>query len=160
MQIHVHSTKKRANMLKYIVMAVDSPSLYLQVACTNWKRIMFVLKQGKPYPDPASIDPSFVHGANKLNLLKHLQTSERKVCLFHVSPGKYVTIISVWNPPTNPSLKKKMQCRCSVCWHFKFLYAILKCLHSLPWKHKMLNISLWLSKCWTDKNHCLVFSCN
>ncbi|KAM6908923.1 carbohydrate sulfotransferase 12-like [Xenentodon cancila] len=64
-----------------------------KVACTNWKRIMFVLKQGKPYPDPASIDPSFVHGANKFNSLKHLQTSEQKERL-----KKYTKFLFVRNP--------------------------------------------------------------
>ncbi|RVE60569.1 hypothetical protein OJAV_G00182310 [Oryzias javanicus] len=49
-----------------------------KVACTNWKRIMFILRCGKPYPDPITIDPSLVHGQNKFNVLKNAEILERR----------------------------------------------------------------------------------
>uniref|UniRef100_A0A3B3BR23 Carbohydrate sulfotransferase n=1 Tax=Oryzias melastigma TaxID=30732 RepID=A0A3B3BR23_ORYME len=44
-----------------------------KVACTNWKRIMFILRHGKPYPDPITIDQSLVHGHNKFKVLENLK---------------------------------------------------------------------------------------
>ncbi|KAF7231497.1 carbohydrate sulfotransferase 12 [Nothobranchius furzeri] len=48
-----------------------------KVACTQWKRIMLALKLGKPYPDLLSIDPSVVHGTNRLSYLNDFDTNER-----------------------------------------------------------------------------------
>uniref|UniRef100_A0A3Q3X931 Carbohydrate sulfotransferase n=1 Tax=Mola mola TaxID=94237 RepID=A0A3Q3X931_MOLML len=43
-----------------------------KVACTNLKRIMFVLRMGKPYQDPMSIPGNMVHPTSKLTYLSDL----------------------------------------------------------------------------------------
>uniref|UniRef100_A0A8D3DIN1 Carbohydrate sulfotransferase n=1 Tax=Scophthalmus maximus TaxID=52904 RepID=A0A8D3DIN1_SCOMX len=50
-----------------------------KVACTNWKRVMFVLNQSEPYPDPMSIDDDIVHLPNKLTLLNSFPRTEMKL---------------------------------------------------------------------------------
>ncbi|KAM6908924.1 carbohydrate sulfotransferase 12-like [Xenentodon cancila] len=40
-----------------------------KVACSNWKRVMFTLKNDKPYGDLSSIDREFVHTPNLFPLL-------------------------------------------------------------------------------------------
>ncbi|XP_015228847.1 PREDICTED: carbohydrate sulfotransferase 12-like [Cyprinodon variegatus] len=52
----------------------DSPL----VACSNWKRVMFVLKKGKPYDDPSSISKTSVHEFSKLRYLTQFNSTERK----------------------------------------------------------------------------------
>ena len=52
---------------------------YLQVACTNWKRVMFVLKQGEPYQDPSPISRYVVHAPGKFPLLNSFPRIEIKV---------------------------------------------------------------------------------
>ncbi|KAM6909348.1 carbohydrate sulfotransferase 12-like [Xenentodon cancila] len=52
-----------------------------KVACSNWKRVMFVLNYNKPYPDPASIDREFVHTPDMFPLLSHYPKTEIKVKL-------------------------------------------------------------------------------
>uniref|UniRef100_A0A3Q2EI07 Carbohydrate sulfotransferase n=1 Tax=Cyprinodon variegatus TaxID=28743 RepID=A0A3Q2EI07_CYPVA len=42
-----------------------------KVACTNWKRIMYVLKKGKPYIDPAAVPPNAVHQTKALKYLSN-----------------------------------------------------------------------------------------
>ncbi|KAF6715884.1 Carbohydrate sulfotransferase 12 [Oryzias melastigma] len=49
-----------------------------KVACTNWKRIMFILRRGKPYPDPITIDQSLVHGHNKFKVLENVEILEKR----------------------------------------------------------------------------------
>ncbi|KAM4536988.1 carbohydrate sulfotransferase 12-like [Odontesthes bonariensis] len=52
-----------------------------KVACTHWKRVMYALKQSKPYPDLVSIPPSAVHQTKKLDYLRDLPKPEREVKL-------------------------------------------------------------------------------
>ncbi|XP_034424539.1 carbohydrate sulfotransferase 12-like isoform X2 [Hippoglossus hippoglossus] len=61
-----------------------------KVACTNWKRVMFVLKQGEPYQDPSSISGSMVHVPGKLPLLKSLPRIEIKAKLKHYTKFLFV----------------------------------------------------------------------
>uniref|UniRef100_A0A3Q2CFE0 Carbohydrate sulfotransferase n=1 Tax=Cyprinodon variegatus TaxID=28743 RepID=A0A3Q2CFE0_CYPVA len=49
-----------------------------KVACSNWKRVMFVLKKGKPYDDPSSISKTSVHEFSKLRYLTQFNSTERK----------------------------------------------------------------------------------
>lgn len=42
---------------------------YQQVAYTNWKRVMFVLNNSKPYQDPTSIPGDLVHIPDKFTYL-------------------------------------------------------------------------------------------
>ncbi|XP_062300466.1 carbohydrate sulfotransferase 12-like [Scomber scombrus] len=61
-----------------------------KVACTNWKRVMFVLKQGEPYVDPMSISGDLVHMANELTQLNSFPRTEIKVKLKHYSKFMFV----------------------------------------------------------------------
>lgn len=56
-------------------------SLNLQVACTNWKRVLFVLTQRKPYPDPMSLPAEFIHNSVNFTLLSSFPKAEMKVSL-------------------------------------------------------------------------------
>ncbi|KAF1380485.1 hypothetical protein PFLUV_G00164220 [Perca fluviatilis] len=47
-----------------------------KVACTNWKTVMFVLNQSKPYPDPKSINVDLVHDIDKLVYLNAFPREE------------------------------------------------------------------------------------
>ncbi|XP_072232268.1 carbohydrate sulfotransferase 12-like [Leuresthes tenuis] len=49
-----------------------------KVACTHWKRVLYALKQSKPYPDLLSIHPSVVHQTNKLDYLRDVPKPERE----------------------------------------------------------------------------------
>ncbi|XP_047192767.1 carbohydrate sulfotransferase 12-like [Scophthalmus maximus] len=61
-----------------------------KVACTNWKRVMFVLNQSEPYPDPMSIDDDIVHLPNKLTLLNSFPRTEMKAKLKHYTKFLFV----------------------------------------------------------------------
>ncbi|XP_037532664.1 carbohydrate sulfotransferase 12-like [Nematolebias whitei] len=61
-----------------------------KVACTNWKRVMIVLNQSEPYPDPLSIDPDSVHIRNKFTLLNTFSKMEIKVKLRHYTKFLFV----------------------------------------------------------------------
>ncbi|XP_038146078.1 carbohydrate sulfotransferase 12-like [Cyprinodon tularosa] len=61
-----------------------------KVACSNWKRVMFVLKKGKPYDDPASIDPINVHRISKLQYLTQFNSTERKNRLMNYTKFMFV----------------------------------------------------------------------
>uniref|UniRef100_A0A8C4EJA8 Carbohydrate sulfotransferase n=1 Tax=Dicentrarchus labrax TaxID=13489 RepID=A0A8C4EJA8_DICLA len=52
-----------------------------KVACTNWKRVMFVLNQSEPYHDPMSIPGDLVHMHSKYTLLNSFPRIEMKVSL-------------------------------------------------------------------------------
>ncbi|XP_074479755.1 carbohydrate sulfotransferase 12-like [Sebastes fasciatus] len=72
-----------------------------KVACTNWKRIMYVLKQGKPYPDLNSISSDLVHQYGVIPLLKSFPKPERKAKLKHytkflVVRDTFVRLISAY----------------------------------------------------------------
>ncbi|XP_059211309.1 carbohydrate sulfotransferase 12-like [Centropristis striata] len=64
-----------------------------KVACTNWKRVMFALNQGEPYPDPKSISGALVHMPNKLTLLNSFPRHEIKAKLKH-----YIKFLFVRDP--------------------------------------------------------------
>ncbi|XP_015251942.1 PREDICTED: carbohydrate sulfotransferase 12-like [Cyprinodon variegatus] len=61
-----------------------------KVACSNWKRVMFVLKKGEPYDDPASIDPINVHRISKLQNLTQFNSTERKNRLMNYTKFMFV----------------------------------------------------------------------
>ncbi|XP_053272615.1 carbohydrate sulfotransferase 12-like [Pleuronectes platessa] len=61
-----------------------------KVACTNWKRVMYVLKHGEPYQDPSSIYDQYVHGLGNLRLLSNHTRIERKAKLKHYTKFLFV----------------------------------------------------------------------
>ncbi|XP_070710885.1 carbohydrate sulfotransferase 12-like [Pempheris klunzingeri] len=61
-----------------------------KVACTNWKRVMFVLNQSEPYHDPMSIPADLVHIPNKLTLLNSFPRIELKAKLKHYTKFLFV----------------------------------------------------------------------
>ncbi|XP_037540089.1 carbohydrate sulfotransferase 12-like [Nematolebias whitei] len=64
-----------------------------KVACTNWKRVMFVLNQSEPYPDPLSIDSEFIHEKVKFTHLSDFSKMEIKVKL-----SQYTKFLFVRDP--------------------------------------------------------------
>ncbi|KAF7657392.1 hypothetical protein LDENG_00027580 [Lucifuga dentata] len=63
---------------------------YAQVASTNWKRFMFILKQGEPYKDPMSIPGHLVHHYNKLTHLSSFPKPEQKARLKYYTKFLFV----------------------------------------------------------------------
>ncbi|KAM3590290.1 uncharacterized protein V6R79_007083 [Siganus canaliculatus] len=61
-----------------------------KVACTNWKRVMFVLNLTKPYPDPMSVSRDLVHEPNRLTLLNSFPRTEIKAKLKHYTKFLFV----------------------------------------------------------------------
>lgn len=61
-----------------------------KVACSNWKRVMFVLKKGKPYDDPSSIDRFSIHHVGKLIYLKQFNSAERERRLMEYTKFMFV----------------------------------------------------------------------
>ncbi|XP_034713269.1 carbohydrate sulfotransferase 12-like [Etheostoma cragini] len=61
-----------------------------KVACTNWKRVMFALKQSKPYPDPMSINVDLVHKIDKLIYLNTFSKTEIEGKLKHYTKFLFV----------------------------------------------------------------------
>ncbi|XP_040887179.1 carbohydrate sulfotransferase 12-like isoform X2 [Toxotes jaculatrix] len=61
-----------------------------KVACTNWKRVMFVLKQGEPFHDPMSISADLVHVPKRLTLLNSYPRAEMKAKLKHYTKFLFV----------------------------------------------------------------------
>ncbi|XP_041840319.1 carbohydrate sulfotransferase 12-like, partial [Melanotaenia boesemani] len=61
-----------------------------KVACTNWKRVLLVLNQNEPYPDPESIDPDSVHFMNNFTLLNSFPMTEMKARLKHCTKFLFV----------------------------------------------------------------------
>ncbi|KAF3697625.1 Carbohydrate sulfotransferase 12 [Channa argus] len=61
-----------------------------KVACTNWKRVMFVLHFNKPYLDPSSVSAELVHNTKKLVLLSSLPEAEMKAKLKHYTKFLFV----------------------------------------------------------------------
>ncbi|KAI3376534.1 hypothetical protein L3Q82_016994 [Scortum barcoo] len=61
-----------------------------KVACTNWKRVMYVLAEGEPYNDPMSIPGDLVHTTNKLVYLSSFPRPEIKAKLKHYTKFLFV----------------------------------------------------------------------
>ncbi|KAM6908925.1 carbohydrate sulfotransferase 12-like [Xenentodon cancila] len=61
-----------------------------KVACSNWKKVMYVLKQKEPYPDPASLKIKSVHTPNMFPLLSSFSKTEIKVRLKHYTKFLFV----------------------------------------------------------------------
>ncbi|XP_071333935.1 carbohydrate sulfotransferase 12-like isoform X2 [Trachinotus anak] len=61
-----------------------------KVACTNWKRVMFVLNWSEPYHDPMSISADLVHVPKKLTLLNSFPRTEMKAKLKHYTKFLFV----------------------------------------------------------------------
>lgn len=61
------------------VISTESRSYLQQVACTNWKKVFLVLKQGQPYQDPMSIPSENVHHKINFALLNGFPRPEIKV---------------------------------------------------------------------------------
>ncbi|KAM9335590.1 carbohydrate sulfotransferase 12-like [Symphorus nematophorus] len=61
-----------------------------KVACTNWKRVMFVLNQSEAYDDPMSIPGDLVHGKNQLTHLNSFPRTEMKAKLKHYTKFLFV----------------------------------------------------------------------
>ncbi|KAM3857802.1 carbohydrate sulfotransferase 12-like [Diretmus argenteus] len=81
------------NELKHLIVDDKHGIIYCyipKVACTNWKRVMFVLQQGEPYQDPVSVDPDMVHLPLKFPLLNSFPWPEMKVRLKHYTKFLFV----------------------------------------------------------------------
>nr|XP_019950960.1 PREDICTED: carbohydrate sulfotransferase 12-like [Paralichthys olivaceus] len=61
-----------------------------KIACTNWKRVMFVLNQSEPYPDPMSLSGDLVHSPDKFTLLNSFPRVEMKAKLKHYTKFLFV----------------------------------------------------------------------
>uniref|UniRef100_A0A3Q2ZXM8 Carbohydrate sulfotransferase n=1 Tax=Kryptolebias marmoratus TaxID=37003 RepID=A0A3Q2ZXM8_KRYMA len=61
-----------------------------KVACTNWKRVLYALNQGEPYPDLVSIKSSTVHKQFKFTLLNDYSRTEIKAKLRHYTKFLFV----------------------------------------------------------------------
>ncbi|KAM6909349.1 carbohydrate sulfotransferase 12-like [Xenentodon cancila] len=61
-----------------------------KVACTHWKKVMYVLKQKEPYLDPASLISESVHTPNMFPLLSSFSKTEIKVRLKHYTKFLFV----------------------------------------------------------------------
>ncbi|XP_029931607.1 carbohydrate sulfotransferase 12-like [Myripristis murdjan] len=61
-----------------------------KVACTNWKRVMFVLNQTEPYQDPMNISGDLVHVPNTFKLLNSFPLPEMKARLEHYTKFLFV----------------------------------------------------------------------
>ncbi|KAF7657397.1 hypothetical protein LDENG_00027590, partial [Lucifuga dentata] len=61
-----------------------------KVACTNWKRFMFILKQGEPYKDLMSIPHNLVHNSNQLIRLSSFPKPEQKARLKYYTKFLFV----------------------------------------------------------------------
>lgn len=61
-----------------------------KVACSNWKRVMFVLNQNEPYADPLSVSTDVIHEPKTLTYLNNLPPKERKVKLKHYTKFLFV----------------------------------------------------------------------
>lgn len=61
-----------------------------KVACTNWKRVMYVLNQSEPYADTLSVDKDAVHEVNMFTLLSSFPRAELKARLKHYTKFLFV----------------------------------------------------------------------
>ncbi|XP_061815243.1 carbohydrate sulfotransferase 12-like isoform X1 [Nerophis lumbriciformis] len=61
-----------------------------KVACTNWKRFMHSLKNGKPYPDLMSISPGKAHNPKGLPSLANFPKVEMEAKLKHYTKFMFV----------------------------------------------------------------------
>uniref|UniRef100_A0A8D3E6K1 Carbohydrate sulfotransferase n=2 Tax=Scophthalmus maximus TaxID=52904 RepID=A0A8D3E6K1_SCOMX len=62
-----------------------------KVACSNWKKVMFVLKQGEPYRDPMSIADDLIDPTDKhLTFLKSFPRTEMMAKLKHYTKFLFV----------------------------------------------------------------------
>uniref|UniRef100_A0AAQ4P692 Carbohydrate sulfotransferase n=1 Tax=Gasterosteus aculeatus aculeatus TaxID=481459 RepID=A0AAQ4P692_GASAC len=62
-----------------------------KVACTNWKKVFLVLKQGQPYQDPMSIPSENVHHKINFALLNGFPRPEIKVSSYDGAKLKHYT---------------------------------------------------------------------
>uniref|UniRef100_A0A671VVW3 Carbohydrate sulfotransferase n=1 Tax=Sparus aurata TaxID=8175 RepID=A0A671VVW3_SPAAU len=68
--------------LKHFIVDENHGVIYCyvpKVACTNWKRVMYVLNQSEPYDDPRSIDKDMVHLPQLFTLLNSFPRPEREL---------------------------------------------------------------------------------
>ncbi|XP_029931603.1 carbohydrate sulfotransferase 12-like [Myripristis murdjan] len=93
------SDKKRilANMtkkqLKNLIVDDKHGIIYCyipKVACTNWKRVMFVLNQTEPYQDPMNVSGDLVHVPNTFQFLNSFPLPEMKARLKHYTKFLFV----------------------------------------------------------------------
>ncbi|XP_035482758.2 carbohydrate sulfotransferase 12 isoform X1 [Scophthalmus maximus] len=62
-----------------------------KVACSNWKKVMFVLKQSEPYRDPMSVSDDLIEPTDKhLTLLKSFPRTEMMAKLKHYTKFLFV----------------------------------------------------------------------
>uniref|UniRef100_A0A7N6FI03 Carbohydrate sulfotransferase n=1 Tax=Anabas testudineus TaxID=64144 RepID=A0A7N6FI03_ANATE len=61
-----------------------------KVACTNWKRVMFVLNQKKLHLDLLSLPKDFIHETDKITLLSSFPRAEIKAKLKHYTKFLFV----------------------------------------------------------------------
>ncbi|XP_061587217.1 carbohydrate sulfotransferase 12-like isoform X1 [Cololabis saira] len=61
-----------------------------KVACTHWKKVMYVLKQNEPYPDLTSLQNVSIHTRNKFSFLSSFSKAEIKVRLKHYTKFLFV----------------------------------------------------------------------
>ncbi|KAG7241978.1 hypothetical protein INR49_024734, partial [Caranx melampygus] len=71
-----------------------------KVACTNWKRVMFVLNRSEPYQDPMSVSVDLVHLPNQLTPLNSFSRTEMKcdVCGLQAKLKHYTKFMFVRDP--------------------------------------------------------------
>ncbi|KAL7375226.1 hypothetical protein ABVT39_014016 [Epinephelus coioides] len=81
------------NELKHLIVDDNHGIIYCyipKVACTNWKRVMFVLNMSAPYQDPMSIAGDMVHLPKTFTQLNSFPRQEMKVKLKHYTKFLFV----------------------------------------------------------------------
>ncbi|XP_073330808.1 carbohydrate sulfotransferase 12-like [Pagrus major] len=79
--------------LKHFIVDENHGIIYCyipKVACTNWKRVMFVLNQSEPFDDPMSISGDLVHLPKVFTLLNSFPRPEMKAKLKHYTKFLFV----------------------------------------------------------------------
>ncbi|XP_029931606.1 carbohydrate sulfotransferase 12-like [Myripristis murdjan] len=83
-------TKKE---LKHLIVDDKHGIIYCyipKVACTNWKRVMFVLNQTESHQDPMNVSGDLVHVPNTFKLLNSFPLPEMKARLKHYTKFLFV----------------------------------------------------------------------
>ncbi|XP_029930731.1 carbohydrate sulfotransferase 12-like [Myripristis murdjan] len=81
------------NKLKNLIVDDKHGIIYCyipKVACTNWKRVLFVLKQTEPYQDPMNISGDVVQHPNTFKFLNSFPLPEMKARLEHYTKFLFV----------------------------------------------------------------------
>ncbi|XP_029931605.1 carbohydrate sulfotransferase 12-like [Myripristis murdjan] len=81
------------NKLKNLIVDDKHGIIYCyipKVACTNWKRVMFVLNQNESHQDLMNISRDIVHGPNTFKLLNSFPLPEMKARLKHYTKFLFV----------------------------------------------------------------------